>query len=141
MVDPRKPRFISAPSRRPLHIQPPTQPVTRCHCTLHLRFALNRSLFGGRCIRHRRRRHEIDAADCVGAHVELTCCGIDEPFEQICGLGPPSAAIGANRHRACAHALDVDVDRLNRIETRDEVCCMTIAGLRTCERPTAWLGM
>src|SRR5262245_5805024 len=72
--------------------------------------------------RHRRRRHEIDAADCVGAHAELTCRGIDEAFEQICGLGPPSAAIGTDRHRVCAHPLDVDVDRLNRIETRDEIC-------------------
>jgi hypothetical protein len=57
-----------------------------------------------------------------GLMPSLKCRGIDEAFEQICGLGPPSAAIGADRHRVCAHTLGVNVDRFNRIETRDEVC-------------------
>ena len=48
--------------------------------------------------------------------------GIDQALEQIGGLGPPGAAIGADRHRVGAHALDVDVDRRDRIEAGDEVC-------------------
>jgi hypothetical protein len=69
----------------------------RCHAAVHhlLELTAIEKELGGRRIGHRRQRHEIDAADCIGAHAELTCRGIDEPFEQICGLGPPNAAIGA----------------------------------------------
>src|SRR5258708_28494387 len=95
------------------------RPFRRCHAAVHhlLELARIEKQLGGGCIRHRRRRHEIDAAGCVGAHAELTCRGIDEALAHICSLGPPSAAIGANTHRVCAHALDGDVERPNRIET------------------------
>ena len=81
----------------------------------------SRHELGRRRVGHRRRRHEIDAADGVGAHAELARRRIDEALEQVGGLRPPGAAIGADRHRVGAHALDVHVDRADRVEPGDEI--------------------
>ena len=86
-----------------------------------LEFAGIEHELGRRRVGHRRRRHEIDAADFVGAHAEFARRGIDQPLEQISGFGPAGAAIGADRHGIGADAFDVDVDRADRIKAGDEI--------------------
>ena len=99
------------------------RPFRRGHAQVHhlFEFAGIEQEFCRRGVRHGRRRHEIDAADGVGAHAELARRGVDQPLEQIGGLGPPGAPIGADRHSVGADALDVDVDRADRIEARDQI--------------------
>src|SRR5262249_32672398 len=78
------------------------RPFRRCHTAVHHLLELTgiEKELGGRCIWHRRRRHEIGAADCVGAHTKLTRRGIDEAFERY-------AASGRDRRRLapclCTH--------------------------------------
>ena len=97
---------------------------------------------GRRSVGHRRGRHEIDAADGVGAHAELARRGIDEPLEQIGGLRPPGAAIGADRHRVGAHALDVHVDRRrsHRCRRRDRSSASERSSRTAKDRRRDWRG-
>ena len=99
------------------------RPFRRRHAQVHhlLELAGIEQELRRRRVGHRRRRHEIDAADGVGTHAELARRGIDETLEQISGLRPAGAAIGADRHGVGADAFDVDVDRADRIETGDEI--------------------
>ena len=99
------------------------RPFRRRHAAVHhlLELAGIEQELGRRRIGHRRGRHEIDAADGVGVHAELARRGIDEALEQISGLRPPGAAIGADRHGVGAHALDVDMDRPDRIKAGDQI--------------------
>ena len=99
------------------------RPFRRVHAQVHDRFELAgiEHEFCRRRVRHRRRRHEIDAPDLIGAHAKLARRGIDQTFQKIRRLGPPGAAIGADRHGVGADALDVDVDRPDRIEAGHQV--------------------
>src|SRR5262249_45656060 len=42
-------------------------------------------------------------------------------LEQICGLRSASATVGADRHRIGAYALDVDVDRSDRVQPGNQI--------------------
>ena len=99
------------------------RPFGRVHAQIHHLFELAgvEHEFGRRRVRHRRRRHEIDAADGVGALADFARRGVDQALEQITGLGPPGAAIGADRHGVGAHALDVDVDGADRIKAGHQI--------------------
>ena len=98
-------------------------PFGRRHAAVHhlLEFTGVEQELGRRRVGHRRRRHEIDAADGVGAHAELARGGVDQALEQVCGLGSPGAAIGANRYGVGTDAFDVHVNRPDRIETGDQI--------------------
>ena len=99
------------------------RPFRGRHATVHhlLELAGIENELGRRRVGHRRRRHEIDAADGVRTHAELTRRRVDQALKQIAGFGPPRATIGADRHGVGAHALDVDVDRRGRIDARHEI--------------------
>ena len=113
-------RAVALAARAPLRER---RPLRRRHAAVHylLELAGIKHELGRRRVRHGRGRHEIDAADGVGAQLEFARRGVDEALKEIGGLRPSGAAISADRHRVGTHAFDVHVDGADRVDAGDEI--------------------
>jgi hypothetical protein len=77
----------------------------------------------------------------VGRNSMAAWAGRSSGFTRITALAAPRVATSDLFSTSYAALINCDCRQSLAPKGSSATLCMTIAGLRTCERPTAWLGM